>query len=85
MPQRATFSLDNEAFEFLKKVGGDNKSAYINELLKKEKQKQLEEDILKANLEEAEDDYQDQISEWDSTLSDGLNPKYVQTAGNPVD
>lgn len=73
MAERATFSLDNDAFEFLKKVGGDNKSAYINELLKREKQKKLEEDLLKANMEEAEDtEYQEQLSEWDSTLSDGL-------------
>ena len=74
MTERATFSLDEEAYNFLNKVGGTNKSAYINELLKREKQRKLEEELLRANQEEAEDaDYQEQLSEWDSTLSDGLN------------
>ncbi|MEK6481411.1 hypothetical protein WJR50_27965 [Catalinimonas sp. 4WD22] len=74
MTERATFSLDEEAFNFLNKVGGANKSAYINELLKREKQRKLEEELLKANQEEAEDaDYQAELNEWDATLSDGLS------------
>lgn len=74
MTERATFSLDEEAYNFLSKVGGTNKSAYINELLKREKQRILQEELLKANQEEADDaDYQAELSEWDSTLSDGLN------------
>lgn len=74
MTERATFSLDEEAYNFLNKVSGTNKSAYINQLLKREKQRILEEELLKANQEEAEDaDYQAELSEWDSTLSDGLN------------
>ena len=43
MAERATFSLEKENFTFLNKVGGPNKSAYINELLRKERQKTLEE------------------------------------------
>ena len=74
MTERATFSLDEENFAFLNKVGGKNKSAYINNLLKKEKLKTLEEKILQANKEEAEDaEYQEELSAWDITLSDGLS------------
>jgi antitoxin CcdA len=74
MTNRATFTLEKETFEFLKKVGGSNRSAYINQLLKKEKQQLLQKAILKANREEAEDSaYQDELSDWDSTLSDGLD------------
>ncbi len=74
MALRTTLSLDEDIFAFLKMVGGDNKSAYINNLLKREKQKMLEESILKANKEEAEDnEYQKELSNWDSTLNDGLN------------
>ena len=71
---RATFTLDTEAHAFLMASGGDNKSAFINDLLKREKQRTLAEEIMKANQEEAEDqDYQEELSEWDVTLSDGLN------------
>ncbi len=73
MTNRATITLDEEAFAFLKKSGGSNRSAYINELLKKEKRRALESKILKANREEAEDlNYQNELSEWEATLSDGL-------------
>ncbi len=74
MVERATFSLDEDAFAFLKMVGGKNKSAYINDLLKKEKQRMLEEAIFQANQEEAKDvEYQKELLDWEATLSDGLN------------
>lgn len=71
--ERATFTLEPESHAFLQKVGGNNKSAYINELLKREKRKALEEALTKANIEEAEDPhYQAEIALWDVTLADGL-------------
>ena len=74
MTNRATFTLDDEAHTFLIETGGKNKSAYINQLSKKERQRVFEDAILKANKEEAADpDYQEEISAWDETLSDGLN------------
>lgn len=74
MTVRATFSLEKENAAFLKLVGGRNKSAYINDLLSREKQKALEEALLQANREEAEDaQYQEELSAWDTTLSDGLS------------
>ncbi len=73
MSNRSTFTLDDEAYHFLTTHGGDNRSAYINRLLKREKRKILEDAVLKANKEEAEDTaYQVELSEWDSTLLDGL-------------
>ncbi len=75
MTQRATFTLEAEAFAFLKAAAGNNRSAYINRLLKEEKQRQLEQALLKANQEEAEDAaYQKEISAWDEALFDGLDP-----------
>lgn len=75
MTTRATFTLEDEALEYLKKVGGGNKSAYVNHLLLKEKKRSLTIAILQANQEEAEDaDYQEELSEWDETLADGLAP-----------
>jgi predicted CopG family antitoxin len=75
MTMRATFTIEDEAYAFLMQEGGENRSAYINQLLKREKQRTLEEAILKANQEEADDpEYQKELSMWDETLSDGLIP-----------
>jgi len=74
MTIRATFSLENDNAAFLKTVGGGNKSAYINDLLSREKRKTLQDAVLQANREEAEDaEYQEELSVWDTTLSDGLS------------
>ncbi|MEZ4711673.1 MAG: hypothetical protein R3A44_31060 [Caldilineaceae bacterium] len=71
--ERATFTLEPEAFAFLQQMAGRNRSAYINQLIKAEKQRTLEEHILRANQEEAEDtDYQQELAEWEVTLTDGL-------------
>ena len=74
MTHRSTITLDNEAYNFLMEKGGKNKSAYINRILHEKRQLTLQKDILTANQEEANDlDYQNELEEWDSTLSDGLN------------
>lgn len=73
MMERTNLTLDPEAFAFLQQVAGRNRSAYINQLLKAEKKRVLEEQILRANQEEAEDEaYQQDLTAWDDTLLDGL-------------
>ncbi|RJP30846.1 MAG: CopG family transcriptional regulator [Candidatus Omnitrophota bacterium] len=75
MTMRVTFTIDDEVHDFLTNFGGANRSAYVNQLLKREKQRILEEAIRKANQEEAEDpEYQKELSVWEETLSDGLKP-----------
>ena len=75
MTNRATFTLEDDAFAYLKRAGGENKSAYVNHLLLQEKKRALKKAILQANQEEAEDTtYQEELSEWDETLADGLEP-----------
>ena len=69
MTTRITITLDSDAYSFLMAEGGKNKSAYINQLLKKERQCALAEAILQANKEETEDqEYQEELSAWDETL-----------------
>jgi hypothetical protein len=70
---RSTITLDQEAFSFLLLVGGANKSAFINALLKQEKQRVLSDLLVKANQEEAASLYQASLQEWDAALNDGLN------------
>ncbi len=74
MSNRATFTLDQEAYAFLSAFGGKNKSAFISSLLKKERQTYLQKKILAANLEEAGDvAYQKELAEWDVTSLDGID------------
>jgi hypothetical protein len=73
MTHRTTITLDDKIFAFLDQVAGDNRSAYINALLKQERSNFLKQAFIKANQEEAEDaDYRDELQSWESTLSDGL-------------
>jgi len=73
MTTRTSFTLDEDAYAFLRDFGGRNKSAFINALLKKERQRYLQKKILSANLEEAGDDaYKEELAAWDATLLDGL-------------
>ena len=75
MTIRTTVTLQDSAFDFLKQAGGENKSAFLNQLLLDEKKRALKKAILKANQEEADDAaYQKELDEWDQTLSDGLDP-----------
>ena len=68
MTHRTTITLDDEIFAFLNHVAGDNRSAYINELLRQERNNSLKQALLKANQEEAEDtDYQEELQSWEST------------------
>ena len=74
MTARATISFEEDNFHFLEKNAGKSRSQFINSLLRDERKRQLEDGILKANQEESEDeDYQNELSDWDVTLSDGLN------------
>lgn len=74
MGHRATFTLEDEAFDYLKQVGSENKSAYVNHLLLEEKRRRLKQAILRANREEAEDqEYQEELTVWEEALADGLD------------
>lgn len=74
MTHRTTITLDDEVYLFLNDIAGDNRSAYINELLKQERKNFLKQALIKANQEEAADlDYQEELQTWENTLSDGLS------------
>lgn len=74
MTYRTTITLDDEAASFLQEKGGENKSAFITQLLRAERRRMLRETVLAANREEAQDaDYQAELAGWDTTLSDGLS------------
>lgn len=73
MTHRTTLSIDDPNYAFLNAVAGNNRSAYINALLEKERKNTLRQAILSANQEEADDpEYQGALKAWDKTLGDGL-------------
>lgn len=54
-------------------AAGENRSGFINTLLKKERDRELETAILEANREEALDaEYREETALWDQTLADGI-------------
>ena len=66
---RATFTLDEDVYAFLKSAAGKNRSAFVNQILKDAQRRYL----AAANEEEAADQqYQQAFTEWDTTLLDGL-------------
>lgn len=70
---RTTISLDPALIPFLDTEAGNNRSAYINRLLKEEKRRRLAEAFAQANREEAQDEeLQEEFALWDVTLMDGL-------------
>lgn len=73
MSKRVTITLDKEAYEFLELKADGNRSSYISNILKAEKQRIIAEKILQANQEEAEASYQEQLADWDTTIADGLD------------
>ncbi|MFZ1852271.1 MAG: CopG family transcriptional regulator [Nitrosomonas sp.] len=74
MSHRTTIILDDESFAFLNNIARENRSAYINGLLRQEHKHHLKQALLKANLEEATDsEYQQELEEWNTVLSDGLS------------
>ncbi|HFC11527.1 MAG TPA: CopG family transcriptional regulator [Anaerolineae bacterium] len=73
MTHQVTVTLDEDAYTFLKAVGGNNHSAFVNQLLKQAQRRHLAAVLLAANEEEvADQQYQQAFTEWDTALLDGL-------------
>ena len=73
MTYRTSITLEEQTYQFLMTSGIENKSSYINDLLKREQAKCLAEKIARANAEEADYLSDNHIQDWDEVLSDGLD------------
>jgi len=73
MTKRTTITLNDEAARFLEQKAGDNRSAYINQLILNAAYQDLQNSIIKANEEEARE-YDEELKIWETTLNDGLEP-----------
>ncbi len=72
MTYRTTITIENDNYDFLNTVACDNRSAYINALLTQARKETLISKFVKANKEEADMAYQEELQIWDNSLSDGL-------------
>lgn len=72
MTTRTTITVDNDIAPFLSEMAGSNRSAYINQLIREERDRLLQVQIAKANAEEAAIPHYGEPDLWDSTLRDGL-------------
>ena len=74
MAKRLTISIDEEVYDYLEHAAGDNRSAFINELLRQHHLAKMKARMIQGLQEDAQDtDYQQEIAEWDITLADGLD------------
>ena len=73
MTERTTITLDDKNLAFLNQIATKNRSAFINQLIDKERKARFAAAVLQANLEEAADEeYQAEYRLWDVTMMDGL-------------
>jgi predicted CopG family antitoxin len=72
--KRLTISIDEEVYEYLEHAAGDNRSAFINDLLRQHHLTDMKARMIQGLQEDAQDTaYQEEIAEWDVTLADGLS------------
>ncbi len=75
MSKKVSITLDDEVLKFIDTVAPrHNRSRFINDILLKEKQKQLITELADAYREQSNDpEFQQGVLAWDVTVSDGLN------------
>lgn len=72
--ERTTITLHPHNMLYLDAMAAGNRSAFINQLIDKDRKKSIREAFAKANLEEAMDEEQrSELRVWDASLSDGLH------------
>ena len=73
MSKKISITLDDEILDFVNQQT-DNRSSFINEILRHEKQKYFREKLATAYRDQSSDpDFQEEVSAWDITASDGLD------------
>jgi hypothetical protein len=77
--KRLNITVDEEIYEFVAHYGGQNRSAFVNEILADYKKREFEKELI---LQMAKDDQdpalKEELKDWDVTLWDGLESEYHQ-------
>jgi hypothetical protein len=73
MAKRLNITVDEEIFEFVVSQGGQNRSAFVNDVLVEYKKRQFEKELIRQMAEDDTDlQLKDELKAWDATLWDGL-------------
>ena len=73
MSKKVSITLDDEILTFVDRLAS-NRSSFINDILRKEKQRLFMKELEDAYKEQMNDqDFQEEISVWDVTVGDGIN------------
>jgi hypothetical protein len=73
MSKKVSITLDDEVLTFVDRLAS-NRSSFINDILRKEKQRLFMKELEDAYKEQMNDqDFQEEISVWDVTVGDGIN------------
>ncbi len=72
MAKRLNVTIDQDVYDFVVQYGADNRSAFVNKILKEAKRRILEFEIKRACMDELEDSAaQSEIVTWDNAAADG--------------
>jgi hypothetical protein len=73
MSKKVSITLDDEVLSFVDRLAS-NRSSFINDILWKEKQRVLMQELEDAYKEQVNDpEFQEEMAIWDVTVGDGLN------------
>ncbi|MDM9379104.1 CopG family transcriptional regulator [Chlorogloeopsis sp. ULAP01] len=71
---KVTITLEEGVLQFIDRQAQGNRSGYINALLAEHRRRILEEQMIQALKEDAQDpEYQAEIAAWDGVVGDGIN------------
>lgn len=73
MSKKVSITLDDEILSFVDRLAS-NRSSFINDILKQEKQRIFMKELEDAYIEQGNDPvFREEISLWDVATEDGLN------------
>lgn len=73
MTKQVMIDLDDEVLVFLDRHSGGNRSEYINQLLRKQRQSAIEAELAAAHQQDAQNpEYRAEIALWDAVVGDGI-------------
>ena len=74
MKQKIAVTLEEQLVAFVDEQANGNRSEYLNQLLKRERKRIIEAEMIRALREDCSDpEYLAEIQLWDAVVADGLD------------
>lgn len=71
--QKITINLEDDILKFIDSQLKDNRSTYINAVLKEHRRCRLESQMIRSLQKDAQNsEYQGEIAAWDNVVGDGI-------------